>query len=61
MNLDLTSQEMEVLLSITAENARHSDQAQALWLKVSKEFTRRYDAVREVEQLRNSYQLTGGK
>jgi hypothetical protein len=61
MNLDLTSQEMEVLLSITAENARHGEQAEALWRKVSKEFNRKFDAVREVEELRKSHQLTGGK
>jgi hypothetical protein len=37
MNLDLTRQEMETLLSLTAGMAHVSDQADSLWRKVSKE------------------------
>ena len=61
MNLDLTAQEMETLLSLTAGMAHHSEECNSIWRKVSEEFVRRYDQVREVEQLRKTYQLQTGE
>lgn len=50
MNLDLTSKEMEVLLSYTAQGARYGDINYRLWQKVSKEFARKYDEVKDTER-----------
>jgi hypothetical protein len=61
MNLNLTSQEMEVLLSITSQVAHNSEQHEQVWRKVSKEFLRKFDEVRASERLQENYQLTGGK
>ena len=37
MNLDLTTREMETLLSLTAGMAHHSEECNSIWRKVSKE------------------------
>jgi hypothetical protein len=49
MNLNLTSKEMEIILSLTANNAHHGEECDSLWRKVSQEFTRRYEQVRAAE------------
>lgn len=49
MNLDLTSKEMEVLLSYTAQGSIHGNINYRLWQKVSKEFARKYDEVKDTE------------
>lgn len=40
MNLDLTRQEAEIILSLTADTARNGEAYDALWRKISKEVTR---------------------
>jgi hypothetical protein len=42
MNLDLTVQEMELLLGLTANTSYQSETNDSLWRKVSKEFVRNY-------------------
>lgn len=50
MNLDLTSKEMEVLLFYTAQGSIHGEINHRLWQKVSKEFARKYDEVKDTEK-----------
>lgn len=52
MNLNLTSQEMEVLLSLTANHSFMGEINDSLWRKVSAEFVRRYDEVKGSEQVK---------
>lgn len=51
MELNLTSREMEILLSITADNSRNGYDSDSLWRKVSAQFVLTYDAVRDSEKV----------
>lgn len=57
MNLNLTSKEMEILLSLTAGMSHHSDMNHALWLKVSNEFSRKFHEVKGVEDFKKEHGL----
>ena len=50
MKLELTSKEMEILLSLTANHSFNGDDFYSLWEKVSAEFCRTWDAVRDSEK-----------
>jgi flavoprotein len=55
MNLDLTSKQMEILLSLTANNSINGEEYYDLWHKVSKEFRRRYDEVKAGEKFKKEH------
>ena len=57
MNLDLTSKEMETLLSLTAGMSHHSEECEAIWRKVSKEFNRKWHEVKGVEDFKKEHGL----
>lgn len=50
MNLNLTTAEMEILLSLTANTSYYSEANDTLWRKVSKEFVRTYNETKGREQ-----------
>ena len=51
VNLDLTANEMQILLSVTSDIAHHGEAHHALWVKVSEEFAREWQRVRDKERL----------
>lgn len=58
MNLSLTTLEMEILLSLTANTSYHSEANDTLWRKVSKEFVRNYHETKAREQFAKEHGTT---
>jgi hypothetical protein len=51
MELNLTSKELEVLLSLTAQSSHLSEYNETLWRKVSKEFFKSFREAQEHEEM----------